>query len=352
MKRILLVSNYVFHYRMAIYDYFYEEFEKIGYEFHVLSNEYQDVEHECKFIKHEKKFSMVGYVEKVGNISPDVMISFLHLRDGLIFPLTVYCKYKRIPMIYWNHGVNLSKANSSIRKIIYKIIHGMSDAIILYTPNELRYISRKSQKKVFIAYNTLCFDGIDKESVLGKQEVKKRYSINEEKIILFISRILPYKELDVLLDNFREEYDIGLVVVGPGINDRQLGIINETPHYYYLGAKYGKEVDEIYNMGDIYSTPGHIGLALIQALFWGKPIVVLNNRHAPEIYYLDSGKNGYIVSSEQELKEKILFLLNNVDVYREFSQNAIKTISGPANIEKMFEGFCKAIAHCMNKKLS
>ena len=41
MKKILLISNYVFHYRITIYNHFYDEFKKLGYEFHVLSNQYQ-----------------------------------------------------------------------------------------------------------------------------------------------------------------------------------------------------------------------------------------------------------------------------------------------------------------------
>ncbi|MBL4852254.1 MAG: glycosyltransferase [Gammaproteobacteria bacterium] len=173
--------------------------------------------------------------------------------------------------------------------------------------------------------------------------------MKEEKVILFISRLVPYKKLDLLLQLFCEESGVAVVVVGPGIEEKQAKLINETPHYYYLGAKYGREINEIYNMGDVFSTPGHIGLALIQAFFWGKPVVLLNTRHAPEIFYMKNGKNGYLVESSRELKEKILYLLRNEEVCNEFSRNARDTIDRDADISKMFGGFREAVDYCTNK---
>lgn len=350
MRKILLISNYVFHYRIAIYNHFYDEFKKLGYDFHVLSYEYQNAEFDCKFVKHVKPFSIIGYIKEVKRIDPDVVINFLHLKDKMIFPLTIYCRFKGIPMIYWNHGVNLGKAENKLLHAVYRLIHRLSNAVIIYTPNELKYVAPSARNKTFIAYNTLCFDGVDKKRIIDKTEVRRKYSINEDRIILFISRVVPYKNLDLLLDEFADEQDVAIVIVGPGISEQQMKVVNNVSHYYYLGEKYGDEVDEIYSMGDVYSTPGHIGLALIQAFFWGKPVVVLNVRHAPEIYYMKDGKNGFLVDDAQMLKEKVLYLLRNKDAYSKFSINAVKTVEGEANIARMFEGFQKAISYCISNK--
>jgi len=349
MKKILLISNYVFHYRINIYNHFYNELYKLGYELHVLSDEYQDGGDGFKFIKHEREFTKVGYIKAIRQISPDVVINFLHLKDRLIFTLTIYCRLSGIPMIYWNHGVNLSKARNNLFNIAYKLIHILSSAIIIYTPNELKYVSKRNHKKVFIAFNTLCFEGIEKDNILDKCAVRRKYDVKESKTVVFISRILPYKQLDVLLNGFSDRKDIAVVVVGAGINTLQLQKIDASPNYYYLGPKYGKEVDEIYNMGDVYCTPGHIGLGIVQAFFWGMPVVVLNCRHAPEIYYLKDGCNGYIVGSEKELKETILFLLSNEDTYKRLSQNAVETVKYEASISRMFGGFLDAISYCSSK---
>lgn len=350
MKKILLVSNYVFHYRIKIYNYFFDEFKKNGYEFHVLSNEYQDVNYDIKFKMHKLDFSINGYINKINEIKPDVVINFLHLKDKLIIPLTYYCKFKKIPMIYWNHGINLRDPNNKIKNAVFHFVHNISSSIILYTPNEIKYIKDKNRKKTFIAYNTLNFNDAKEAKIQSKAEIKKKYNIKEEKVIMYISRVLPYKKLDVLLNNFKGLDKVAIVVVGDGISEEQLKTINENSNMYYLGAKYGKDVWEIFNMGDIYSTPGHIGLGLNEAFYWGKPVVILEGKHAPEIYYLENGVNGYITKNENELKEKCLELLNNDEKYKSFSENCKDTYEKKCDISNMFNGFMKAINYCLNNK--
>ena len=350
MKKVLLISNKVHHYRSRIYNAFYDMFLKMGYEFHVISNEYQKVTFPIRYIKHEKPFSPKGYIDAIKDISPDVCINFLHLKDKLIFPLTFYCKRKNIPMIYWGHGINLRTPDAKIKNLIFRFIHTISDAIILYSTEQLKYVSTRNQKKTFIAKNTLSFEDTDLKALAPKECVKEKYGIKESKVLMYISRILPYKGLDILIENFKDVEDIALVVVGGGISEEQKNIIDSTPHYYYLGERYDKEVDEIYNMGDVFSTPGHIGLAVNQSMFFGKPIVVLNRKHAPEITYLHNGENGYIVETEKKLKEKIVELCSNGSLYEQVAQNARKTYETEMQIEVMFEGFSNAVNYVTKQK--
>lgn len=350
MKRILLISNRVMHYRSRIYNAFFDMFTKQGYEFHVLSNDYQSVSFPIRYIKHEKPFSVKGYVDVINDIRPDVCINFLHLKDKLIIPLTFYCRWKGIPMIYWNHGINIKTPDAKVKNSIFHFIHTISSAIILYSPAQLKYLSEKSQRKTFVAKNTLDFSDVDRETLRSPKEVRNLYRIKEKKVVLYISRILPYKGLDILLTLFTDTPDVALVVVGGGINEEQRKIINQYSNYYYLGEKYGNEVDEIYQMGDVFSTPGHIGLALNQAMYWGKPVVVLNRIHAPEIIYLHQGENGFIVNTEAELKECILNLCRDEKAYARYSKNARATYDNEMTIDKMFAGFMDAINYVSKTK--
>lgn len=343
MKRVLLISNRVFHYRIRVYNAFVERFQKMGYEFHVISNEYQKVDYPIKFIKHERPFSVRGYIDAIKEIKPDVCINFLHLKDMLIVPLTLYCRAKGIPMIYWNHGINLNTPNNKLKNSIFHFIHFISSAIILYSPAQLKFLTKHSRKKTFIAMNTLDFSDVDKSKLRTSDEVKHVYGIKEKKILLYISRILPHKGLDILLKLFRDTPDIGLVIVGGGINDEQMKIVNDTPNYYYLGEKYGSDVDEIYQIGDVFSTPGHIGLALNQAMYWGLPVVVLNRIHAPEIIYLHDGVNGRIIDTEEELKQVIVSLCTDEKMLDSYSKAARETYEKEMSIDIMFKGFNEAI---------
>lgn len=342
-KKVLLISNRVMHYRSRIYNAFFDMFKERGYEFHVISNDYQKVDFPIRYIKHELPFSVGGYIKAINEIKPDVCINFLHLKDKLIIPLTFYARMKGIPMIYWNHGINIKTPDAKLKNSIFHFIHTISNAIILYSPAQLKYLSKKNQKKTFIAKNTLDFSDVDRSALRSPEDVKAAYGIKEKKVVMYISRILPYKGIDILLRLFKDTPEIGLVVVGGGINEEQQKCIYETPNYYYLGEKYGNEVDEIYQMGDVFSTPGHIGLALNQAMYWGKPVVVLNRIHAPEIIYLHQNENGAIVESEQDVKSKIVELCTNEEMYARYSKACIDTYKNEMQIVNMFEGFIKAI---------
>ena len=347
-KKILLISNRVMHYRSRIYNKFFDLFKQNGYEFHVASNDFQKVDFPIRFIRHDVPFCTKNYIKLINEIKPDVCINFLHLKDKLIIPLTFYCRWKKIPMIYWNHGINIKTPDAKLKNAIFHFIHTISNAIILYSPAQLKYLSKKNQQKTFIAKNTLDFSDVEKNALRAPDEVKRFYGIKEKKVLLYISRILPYKGLDILLQQFKDCKDIALVIVGGGINEQQQSIIDSTPHYYYLGEKYGNDVDEIYQMGDVFSTPGHIGLALNQAMFWGKPVVVLNKIHAPEIIYLKQGENGFIVESEAELKSKILEICNDDDLRNRLSASARRTYETEMQIENMFQGFIDAIHFVQN----
>jgi len=344
-KKVLLISNRVMHYRSRIYNAFFDMFKEQGYEFHVISNDYQKVDFPIRYFKHELPFSVNGYIKAIKEIQPDVCINFLHLKDKLIIPLTIYCRIKGIPMIYWNHGIDLDDQNNHVKNAVYRFIHSTSNAIILYSPQQLVHLRKWNHKKTFIAKNTLDFGDVNKAALRSPEEVKVAYGIKEKKVVMYISRILPYKGLDILLGMFKDTPDVALVVVGGGINAEQQKCIDETPNYYYLGEKYGNEVDEIYQMGDVFSTPGHIGLALNQAMYWGKPVVVLNRIHAPEIIYLHQQENGAIVDTEVELKETILNLCKDEQLYAKWSKGCIDTYKNEMQIENMFEGFKQAIEY-------
>jgi glycosyltransferase involved in cell wall biosynthesis len=99
-------------------------------------------------------------------------------------------------------------------------------------------------------------------------------------------------------------------------------------------------------MADICSIPGHVGLGLNQAFHWGLPMVTEEGLQPPEIFYLQNGRNGFIVPEDDvaALKEKLLFLADHEAVLQQFSQNARADIREHGSIEGMFQGF----QNCVN----
>ena len=86
-------------------------------------------------------------------------------------------------MIYWGHGINLRTPDAKIKNLIFRFIHTISDAIILYSTEQLKYVSTRNQKKTFIAKNTLSFEDTDLKTLHPKEQVKEKYGVT---IPLFI----------------------------------------------------------------------------------------------------------------------------------------------------------------------
>lgn len=349
MKKILLISNDVLHYRAKVYNYFYDRFLEEGYEFIVLGNKFQKVDFELKYEHFEIPFSIKAYIDKIKEINPKEVILFLHLKDKVMFPIIFYCKLHHIKVIYWNHGINISRPNDRFKNLIFHLIHNLCDALITYTPDMKKYFSKKNQKKLFVAYNTLNFTDIDKEKVPSKEETKIKYGIKEQRVILYISRMMPYKKVDLLMESFKDLDDIAVVMVGPGFSNEQQEFCNAHTNLYYLGEKYGSDVNEIYKMGDVFSTPGHIGLAMNEALFWGIPVILLDVRHAPEIYYMKNGITGYLAKDEVDFKKYMIELLHDEKKLREMSRACLEVYEKEVSINRMYKGFIDAVHFCEGK---
>ena len=261
-----------------------------------------------------------------------------------------YCKWKRIPVIYWNFGINTFNPDSSWKNYLYYHLHKIADGIILYSPNELKYIRNKNKRKTFIGYNTLNMTGLNRNEVRDGSTLKTDYGVKEKYIVLFVGRIIGVKNLDALLNCFRNDKEIAVVVVGKGIKPHQQRTIEDHSNFYYLGEVYAKhEIAKIFSSSDFFCIPGNLGLAIVEAFFWGKPVITLNGYNSPEIYYLKHGQNGFIVKNENEMEETVRSASADKDLYNMLSKNAQKTADTDMHIDNMFNGFLQAVNHVQKK---
>lgn len=350
MKKVLLVSNRVLHYREKVYNYFFDAFRKNGYDFHVLANEFQQVGYELAFPHDELPFSVGAYLRRIDELKPESVILFLHLKDTVMLPIILHCRRRHIPVIYWNMGINTDTPDAKLKNAVFHWVHSLCNACITYTPEMKKYFRPEIQNRLFIAYNTLNLSDIDKDAVPSREETKKKYGITQDRVILYISRMLPYKRVDLLMECFQDVENVAVVIVGPGFSKEQQAVCDAHSNLYYLGEKYGADVNAIYKMGDIFSTPGHIGLAVNEAMFWGLPIVLLKGKHAPEAYYIKDGVTGYYAEDEADYRRYVLELLADDEKRAAMSRATLETFQREVSIDRMFQGFLDAVRYCEAKR--
>ncbi len=347
-KRVLLISNRVMHYRVSVYNYLWRRFRENGWDFVVLTDELQrENQNECQFELIVRPFHFLKYRAEVRRLKPDAVILFLHLKDLVQWPLIHWLKLRRTPVALWTKTRNLDDPDNPIRNLFFDYLNGLSDALILYTSALKRYIPQRQRGKLFVANNTINFEDFP-EIAESKEEIKRDLGLPFEKIVLFVGRIGETgnrKKVDHLIDMFRDldRSDVGLVIVGSGLSDELRARMNPA-NTRYLGEVHDPEhrqISRIFKMADVCSIPGHVGLGLNQALFWGLPTVTEEGKQPPEIEYLRDGENGFIVPEDdrQALRERLLLLLDNDQERRRMSQNARRDILDNASPEGMFKGF-------------
>jgi len=347
-KRVLLISNRVMHYRVSVYNYFWRRYRENGWDFVVMSNELQrQNQNPCKFEFVERDFDFAAYRAEIRRLRPDVVILFLHLKDRILWPLIHWLKLSGIPVALWTKTRNLDDPDNWMRNVLFDYLHLISDGLILYTASLIRFIPERQQRKVFIANNTINFEDFPKVTE-SKEEIKQALSLPFKKVVLFVGRIgeeRNRKKVDHLIEIFREldRSDVGLVIVGSGLSDEHRARMNPE-NTRYLGGVHdqeNREISRIFKMADVCSIPGHVGLGLNQAFYWGLPMVTEEGNQPPEIEYLRDGENGFIVPEDdtEALRDRLLSLLDNEQELRRMSTNARRDIRANASIEGMFDGF-------------
>jgi glycosyltransferase involved in cell wall biosynthesis len=347
-RKVLLVSNRVMHYRIPVYNWFARRFAELGWELVVRGDQLQKENlHKPVFDFKELEFGFAGYKAEIQAIDPDVVILFLHLRDRMIWPLVHWLKLRRIPVVLWSKALNYDQPDSLLSRGLYKYMHSLFDGLILYSEHELPHLSARHRRKAFPANNTVNFESYP-EIVESKEEIKRELGIPFDKVVLSVGRMNvggQRKKVGHLIDVFKqiETPGVGLVIVGSGVSPELLNAANAR-NTLYLGEIHDPrdiQISRIFKMADVFSIPGHAGLGLNQAFYWGLPVVTEAGRHPPEIHYLVDGRNGYIVPENDvnQLRRKILHLLEDDRTREEFSRNARADIHAHASIGRMFQGF-------------
>jgi glycosyltransferase involved in cell wall biosynthesis len=360
MKTVLLISNKVPHYRVSVYNYLHRRFAAQGWELKVASNAMQkESKLQVKFEFHELKFKFLEYRKLIRDLKPDAVILHLHLKVPIFWFLIHWLKLKHIPVISWTKGANLDRADSKLRYHLFNYTHGLSDALILYSANQTHYIKPRSRHKIFAANNTVNFEDYPEVNE-SKKQIKAEFSIPFKKIVLFVGTMGidgERKRVRHLIEIFREldRPDIGLVMVGSGMTDELKAKIN-LKNSRFLGQVHDPQnlqISKVFKVADIFVVPGHVGLGVNQAFYWGLPVITEDCLQPPEIQHLQNGRNGFIVPDNDlmELKKKMLYLLDNDAVRQQFSRHALEEILREASIEGMFNGFRKAVEFACQTQL-
>lgn len=298
---------------------------------------------------------------------PNVVMAISNTTQITEYLALIICRLAGIPFVWWTHGYDhMPHRIPLIRKIkasYVEFFFRLSTRVVTFSQEGKAYLTGRGieNSKMFVAPNTLDTDKL----IRLRQEVSKEHPVDQLKdelgfrredfVLLFVGRLYKEKRADEAVGSFEKAYsvdrDLRLVIIGEGEERTSLETLVASRNLQHVvqfkGAIYDdKEISKWFTIASVYLMPGALGLGLIHAFCFGLPVLAESGAgHGPELQYLRTDYNGYLVTrgGTQELADKIVLLHNDTALLAKLSMNCLRTVDTEANSRVMISQLMKAL---------
>lgn len=254
-----------------------------------------------------------------------------------------------IPMVTTLHGTDITLVGK----------HPFYKTAVCFSINKSDVVTSVSQslkddtykhfdikKDIHVIPNFIELNKLRNESLISCQ--RSVMASKDEMIITHISNFRKVKRIpDVVKIFFKIQQQIPakLMMVGDGpereVAERlclELGIQEKV---IFFGNS--NEIDQILSYSDLFLLPSEtesFGLAALEAMAWGVPVISSNSGGLPEVNF--DGVSGYLsdVGNVEEMAENAVKILNNIATLKTFKENALSVAKqfDIKNILPLYEG--------------
>ena len=235
-----------------------------------------------------------------------LMLHFGHISTWLLL-LTQFLHRRKI--ILWGQGISVRRYQKEERKPDWKLkwMIALADGVWLYMDKEKEQWQKLFPNKPIAAlHNTLT--GIEEmvkyHPIVPKEDLKAKYGIKQEVILIFCARFTSHRRIDLLLETIKrlDSKRFGLVIIGAGNAKPDFSSFNNI---YDFGSVYDTAVKrELFALADAYFQPGWVGLSIVEAMAYGKPIFTFSRSEETlqcvEYSYIQPDVNGMVFSCMED----------------------------------------------------
>lgn len=357
-KKVALLNPMIPHYREQFFEqlathvdldiYTYEhQFSKKNFKVSNLS--VKPIKNLACFRKRFLFFSIGPLLFKKYN-TLILMLNFGHLSTWLLLFFKIFHR-KRI--ILWGQGISVKryiKEEVNPSPLLKQMIR-MADGVWLYTEKERDQWKRIFPDKKIVALNNT-ISGVEdiingNQKLTSKQELKEKYQIIHNICFIFCARFgNPHRRVDLLLKSveFLDPSIYGFIIIGEGEFKPDFSVY---PNVYDYGTVYEREIkDDLFKIADIYYQPGWIGLSVVEAMAYGKPILTYKRSEevlqCVEYDYIEHQVNGIILEDINDFKQRIPFLSEKE--IQEMGRKSKEIIQGKLTMKNMVENALSIVA--------
>lgn len=223
------------------------------------------------------------------------------------------------------------------------------DAMITYSKtgaHEYTQIGLDPQS-IFVAVNAV--------TARPQKPAPQRPMVPQGKVkVLFVGRLQARKRVENLIHacaNLPTSLQPGLWIVGDGEERSRLEIIAQKiyPATVFTGAKFGDELDDLFEQADLFVLPGTGGLAIQQAMSHALPVIVAEADGTQG--NLVKSQNGWQVSPGDldALSNTLAEALRDIPRLRQMGVESYRMVNEEINLEAMVAVFLEAIHYAQGR---
>lgn len=270
---------------------------------------------------------------------PDVV----HINNFKGLSLSVFGAVKNLslPLIFTAHDYSLICPRANLFNGSGEICTVPSKFCMLYNKIQKYLVNNKpdlltapSQFAIEKLKENGLFEGIKMVKLplgieLSGKKVEKEYDIID---ILYVGGLSKHKGVHILLSAFKElEYEnIRLHIIGKGKDtDEFKRIAGSDQRIIFHGFVTDEELIELYKKANITVAPSiwyeTFGLVILESFKYGTPVIGSRIGAYPDL--IKNGYNGFLfeVGNENELKNKLEYLIENPDELKKLEEGAFKS---------------------------
>ena len=319
----------------------------------------------------QMNFNMVSKVNQI--INEEGAFDVIHAHDWLVAYVAKTIKNSyNIPIVATIHATE-SGRNSGIHDETQRYIND-TEWMLTYEATEVivnsNYMKGEIQRLFGLPFEKInvVANGVNLSKFTGMDRdysFRRRYAMDNEKIILFIGRLVYEKGVQHLLAAMPKilagYHDAKLVIAGKGAmldelkaEANALGISNKVYFAGYLG---GKDVEKMYKAADISvfpSTYEPFGIVALEGMLAERPIVVSDAGGLGEIVeHRENGMKSYC-GNPNSIADSVLELLYNPELCANIVKKAKAKVRNNYNWAKIAQDthftYQKAICETMAER--